>query len=191
MKKPEISGYTFAVVDLLTALLIVFIAFSVLALAARQTAKAGVKPQGTIILSLYWGKNANADVDLWTAAPGEPQPIGYLARDGRHCDLLRDDLGHGHDAASRNMEMTVCRDAGAGEYVANAVLYSSYDGRFPVPVHLVVTNKDGDTLLIRDGALTYIGQEITLARFQLDARGGIVPGSVNDLPAALYEAGRR
>lgn len=186
----EPIGFSWAFRDLLIALMVTFMAMAVLALAAKQTAKAGIKPQGDLILSLYWQKDANADVDLWMTAPGEPQPIGYLARDGRHCDLLRDDLGHGHDPSSRDMEMTVCRNAGAGEYVANAVLYASYDSRFPVHVRLVVTNKAGDTLLIRDGALTYIGQELTLARFQLDGHGEIVTGSVNNLSTPLYETGR-
>jgi len=42
------------------------------------------------------------------------------------------------------------------------------------------------TLVSRTVALDHVGQQVTVARFTLDAHGSLVPGSVNNLPVPLY-----
>lgn len=188
-KKPTINGYVLAVTDLLTALVVVFAALAVLAINSAQS-KHEASIKGSLIITQYWQKDANADVDTWMLGPGESQPVGYSHKHGYHCDLIRDDLGHARDPESRNMENIICRGAPAGEYIINSVLFALYSPPMPIHVWITVQDGSGDILLHEDGELTYEHQEITLARFRLDNAGNIVPGSVNKLPMALYEASR-
>ncbi len=184
---PEPIGFNYAYRDLLLALVVCFMAMSVLALIVTKEKHGAVSPGG-LIVTLYWDKTANADCDLWGLAPGEPTPVGFLHQDGLHLNLLRDDLGHARDPLSRNMEMMVSRGTPAGEYVFNAMLYASYDQKFPVGVLLTVQDRTGRIIVRAKGELTYVGQEITLARFRLDAHGTLVPGSVNHLFRSLFGA---
>ncbi|MGH8256508.1 MAG: hypothetical protein ACRET0_09860 [Steroidobacteraceae bacterium] len=184
-----IDGYTLAVVDLLTALVVVFAAMAVLAiLAATKETAAGVKPGG-IIVQMRWQKSADADVDLWVKAPGD-EAVGYSHMSDAHCNLLRDDLGRTLDPESRNQEMVVCRGIDPGEWVVDAMLYRSYDDQ--VPIKVTVTVREGPLLteiLDRTIELQSQGQQVTLWRFRIDARDHLAPDSVNHLPMRLYGGG--
>lgn len=183
----RIGGYTLAVVDLLTALVVVFAAMAVLSvIAQKKQAKAGIRP-GALIVTLTWDVARNADVDLWVKAPGDA-PVGYSHKSDADCDLLRDDLGRAMDPSSRNEEMIVCRVAPSGEWIVNAMLYRTYDRVLPVraKVALERLGSNGTTALLERGVvLTREGEQLTVWRFTLDARGRLVPGSVNDAPMAL------
>jgi hypothetical protein len=182
------DGLTWGLVDLLTALMIVFMALAALALIPRQTqATAGVNP-GNILVQLSWAMPIDADVDLWVQAPGE-RPVGYSNMGGQTFNLLRDDRGRSGDPNSHNIELAVGRATPDGEYVVNAMLYSSYNHQFPVPVHATVGVGSGVPVTIVDvrGELTFEGQEITMARFRLHD-GHLVPGSVNQLFKPLRSA---
>ncbi|MGH7068175.1 MAG: hypothetical protein ACREFO_05930 [Acetobacteraceae bacterium] len=182
----RLDGYTLAVVDLLTALVVVFAAMAVLAIiAATKQTTAGVRPGGMVI-EMRWQMNADADVDLWVKAPGD-EAVGYSHMSDAHCNLLRDDLGRRLDPESRNDEMVVCRGVDPGEWVVDAMLYRSYDSQVPVKVR--VTVRDGPlltTILDRTVELESRGQQITVWRFGIDAHGDLVPDSVNHLPMPLY-----
>ncbi|MGH7102904.1 MAG: hypothetical protein ACREFJ_10960 [Acetobacteraceae bacterium] len=184
-----IDGYTLAVVDLLTALVVVFAAMAVLAiLAATKETAAGVKPGG-IIVQMRWQKSADADVDLWVKAPGD-EAVGYSHMSDAHCNLLRDDLGRTLDPESRNQEMVVCRGIDPGEWVVDAMLYRSYDDQ--VPIKVTVTVREGPLLteiLDRTIELQSQGQQVTLWRFRIDARDHLAPDSANHLPMRLYGGG--
>ncbi|MGH7056431.1 MAG: hypothetical protein ACREFZ_00925 [Acetobacteraceae bacterium] len=184
----RISGYTLAVVDLLTALVVVFAAMAVLSiLASQKRARAGVRP-GAIIVTLRWDMARDADLDLWVRAPGETS-VGFSSKTSADCDLLRDDLGRALDPSSRNQEMVVCRAAPAGEWVVDTMFYRSFDHVVPVAAEAKVERLGADgivTILDRKFMLAWQGQQITVWRFSLDAHGALVPGSVNDLPMALY-----
>lgn len=179
------DGFAYSVVDLLLVLLVIFLARSIDTSDATTSAKGAVTP-GNLTVQLTWQRNAEADVDLWCVGPDEPRPVGFSSPHGVHFDLLRDDLGRPQDPESRNLEMDFARGVPAGEYIFNAMLYASHDGRLPIRVHLEVINGHGQVILQRNGLLTYVGQEITLARMRMDAHEHIVPGSVNNLYMPLY-----
>lgn len=182
----RLDGYSLAVVDLLTALVVVFAAMAVLAIiAAQKQTAAGVRPGGMVIM-MRWQKSADADVDLWVKAPGD-EAVGYSHMSDAHCNLLRDDLGRQLDPESRNEEMVVCRGIDPGEWIVDAMLYRTYDGQLPVKVEMTV--RQGPlltTILERTIELEGQAQQITLWRFRIDAHGALIAGSVNHLPMPLY-----
>lgn len=182
----RIDGYTFAVVDLLTALVVVFAAMAVLSITAAKSKNGAIKG-ASIVITQYWQLSADADVDTWVLAPGAREAVGYRNMHGRYCDLVRDDLGRKADPESRNMETVICRGVPAGEMIVNSVLYHNYGSALPILIWITVQGRDGATILTARGELDYQGEEVTLARFSLDKRGAIVPGSVNRLPAHLFE----
>jgi hypothetical protein len=183
------EGFEWAYRDLLIALLVVFMAMAALALvAATKATRAGVT-QGSLVVEMRWDRASNSDMDLWVEAPGDA-PVGFSHMADVHCNLLRDDLGRALDPASANEEMVVCRGAPAGEWIVDAMLYRNY-GETPLPVGVDVTvlRIDGvgvNTLLSRHVKMTVEGEQATIWRFTLNAKGWVVPGSVDDLPMALY-----
>lgn len=185
----RLDGFTLASIDMLTALLVVFLAMAVLAiLAAQKQTAAGVKPGG-LIVEMQWQKSADADVDLWVKAPGD-EAVGYSHMSDMHCNLIRDDLGRQLDPESRNEEMVVCRGIDPGEWVVDAMLYRSYDNQTPIKV--TVTVREGPLLteiLDRTIELQSAGQQITVWRFGIDSQDHLVPDSVNHLPMPLYGGG--
>lgn len=183
----RIDGYTLAVVDLLTALVVVFAALAVLAInSAAKSQKAGVR-QGGLAIQMRWQARANADVDLWVRAPGD-RPVGYSHMGDRHCNLLRDDLGRYLDPESRNEEMTICRGVDPGEWVVDVMLYRTYDDQVPVKVTVTVTRLAGvaTQILDRTVEIRAQGDQVTVFRFRIDARGDYVADSENFLPVPLY-----
>jgi hypothetical protein len=183
-------GFEWSYRDLLTALVVVYMAMAALALVAASKAKSDTVPPGNVMFQLSWDQRREADVDLWVRAPGD-QPVGYAHPAGRHCNLLRDDLGRPIDPQSRNLELTVCRGTPDGEWVANAALYADRDRRLPIAA--VVTAFIGDgagTRRIAQGTvmLTHEGDEETAFRFTL-RQGKLVAGSVNHLPMVLWGGG--
>lgn len=192
-RNTESRGFSWAYRDLLTALLVVFIAMAALALVAViQRPNPHVAIQGNLIVSMHWDRASDSDIDLWVRSPSD-QPVGFDRRSGLNCNLLRDDLGRRHDPNSENEEMTVCRNAPGGAYTVNVMAYNVYDGRFPVQVSVesFFSSANGSNRIFqRDVKLTYPGQELTVARFQLTKDGTLIPGSLNDIPVGLYRAQR-
>jgi hypothetical protein len=186
------NGFDWAYRDLLTALLVVFIAMAVLSLIATSTkANPHIPIQGNLIIEMRWDALSDSDIDLWVQSPGD-SPVGFERPSGLNCNLLRDDLGRLHDPSSENEEMTVCRNAPAGDYAVNVMAYDVYDGKFPVDVTVEGTFSGTDSaeqLFSRHVKLTYGGQELTVARFRLDGAGDLVDGSMNDVPIRLYRRG--
>lgn len=184
------SGFTWAYIDFLTFLCVVFLAIAVLAAPPKRKKDDADTKAIDATVTLTWDMAHDCDVDLWVQTPGDPQPVGYMRTHGMHADLIRDDLGRNMTPDSRNMEIVYVRKAPAGEYTINAVLYSNHDGKLPVPVHVVVMRPGDHTpLLDATGQLTVVRQEITLARFSLDKDGHLVPGSINHLQRLLFKSG--
>ena len=146
-------------------------------------------PPGNVLVEIRWPDGSDADVDLWVQAPGD-RPVGYSNRGGTVFDLLSDDLGRRGDVTELNYETAYARGAPAGEYTINLHLYRAATGGAPVPVSVVVSARPGRAatsrqLLARDVTLTRQGQELTVARFRLDAEGALVPGSIHALTRPL------
>ncbi len=150
------------------------------------------QPPGNVIVEVRWPDEIDADVDLWVEAPGDV-PVGYSNKGGRIFNLLRDDLGHHRDAAGLNYEVAYSRGIPAGEYTVNLHLYRDNTRRLPIPARVVISVKaDPDSAMqpiaTERVELVRVGQELTVARFSLDASGKLVAGSIHRLPRGLRRA---
>lgn len=184
---PKFRGFEWSYRDLLTSLVVVYMAMAALALiAAGKVAPQAVTP-GNVLFQLTWERAKLADVDLWVRAPDDTA-VGYSHPAGRHCNLLRDDTGRPTDQESRNMELTVCRGTPDGEWIANAALYADRDGKLPVVAVVTATmaGKDGiEQIARRTVTLTREGEEQTAFRFTLHGKT-LEPDSVNHLETVLW-----
>ena len=154
---------------------------------AEETSTA--PPAGGVIVELFWPDDLDADVDLWVQAPGDG-PVGFSSMAGLYFNLLRDDLGSAQDATPLNYEIAYTRGISPGEHVANIHLYRAAPERATVPVTIAISavrpgRRARERILTRDYLLIAEDQEITAARFAVDARGKLVPGSVHYLPRSL------
>ena len=169
-------------VDVLLLILLVFV------LSPQQpSASEDARPPGQVIVEIRWPDGMNTDVDVWVESPGD-RSVGYSRRAGEFFNLLRDDLGTVRDMLELNYETAYTRGAPPGEYTVNLHLYSNAERVYPVPVDVVVsvyTNNATRLILHKLVNLTHFGQEVTVARFSLDADGVLVPGSIHDLPKVL------
>ena len=150
------------------------------------------EPTGNVVIEMHWPNEMDVDVDLWIEAPGDA-PVGYSNQGGLIFNLLRDDLGQLADPMEINYETAYSRGVPAGEYTINVHLYRNRAAAYPVPVRVVAKVKKpdgGPTLRIAhaDVSLGHEGEEITAIRFELDAEGALVPGSVHDLHRPLRGA---
>lgn len=183
----RLDGCTLAVVDLLTALVVVFAAMAVLSItAASKAEQSGVRPGGMAI-EMRWQLASNSDMDLWVKAPGD-RPVGYSHMADKHCNLLRDDLGRDLDPESRNEEVTICRGIDPGEWIVDVMLYRTYDGKVPVRVTVTVTRlaQVPTEILRRSVEVPAQGDQLTVFRFRLGGRGKYLPRSENYLEMPLY-----
>lgn len=152
-----------------------------------------VSPPGNVVIEARWPDGVDADVDLWVQAPGD-RPVGYSNKGARVFNLLRDDLGRSNDVDGLNYEIAFSRGAPAGEYTVNLHLYRKRESRPSVPVKVSIGVQRGASktlhrIAVRDIDLSHSGEEVTVARFTLDAEGQLVAGSVHDLPKPLRSGG--
>ncbi len=148
---------------------------------------------GNVVIELRWPDDVDADVDLWVEAPGD-RPVGYSNKAGAVFNLLRDDLGALSDLTKLNYEFSYSRGVPAGEYTVNTHLYRNRAKVYPVPVTVVVSVRNSETssarqILSKKIDMMNDGEETTALRFELDEKGGLVSGSVHDLPRALRSRG--
>jgi len=187
----EPLGFTWGYRDFLTSLSAMFMALSILALLTTAIVSKTLKPQGDLVITLEWNMTSNSDIDLWVEAPGD-SPVGYQNMSGKHCNLVRDDLGRSRDPASRNEEMTICRGTIAGQYIVNVVAFKVYDNTFPVDATVEVKRVvQGGTYTIakKTVKLKWKKDQETVFRFTLDSKGALVPGSINSIPMMLFKGG--
>ncbi len=146
-------------------------------------------PPGSIVATIEWPPG-NIDVDMWFRAPNDAA-VGYSNKGGRYVNLLRDDLGD-EDGFPLNFEVSYSRAVPAGEWVLNLHLFNTRGDPSPVPVHVEVMMKLSDkfvTIHKSDEVLTTQGQELTVIRFTLDDKGGVVGKS--RIPTPLRSGARR
>jgi hypothetical protein len=143
-------------------------------------------PPGLIQVSACWPDSVDADVDVWTLAPGD-DPVGFKRRDGKVWSLLRDDLGL-KAGDSDNCELAISRGVPAGEYLVNFHAYSARDVTFPVAVsYSVIVRTNGYTVTVGKGvvSLRSVGDELTAVRFRLDETGRVVAGSIGNITTKI------
>ena len=148
-----------------------------------------VKAPGNIIVEARWLDNIDVDVDLWVEAPGD-KPVGYSNKSGRIFNLLRDDLGNSGDLGALNYETAFTRGTPAGNYTVNLHLYRNNSTELPIEVEVQVSVKsspDAKPVPISSKKihLRHVGEETTVVRFALDENGGLVAGSLHQLPRPL------
>lgn len=185
---PKFKGFEWSYRDLLTSLVVVYMAMAALALIAAGKVTTQAVTPGNVLFQLSWEREKLADVDLWVRAPDDIA-VGYSHPSGRHCNLLRDDTGRPTDPESRNLELTVCRGMPDGEWIANAALYADRDGKLPITAIVTATmaGKDGIIEIAkRSVILTREGEEHTAFRFTLHGQD-LQPGSVNHLEINLWK----
>ena len=149
----------------------------------------GLKPQGNIIVELYWPDEMNTDVDLWVKSDADDIPVGYSNKGGPVFNLLRDDLGTLGDISEKNYEVSYSRGVPDGEYIVNTHLFALKGGKLPVPVTVIISlrlNENAATIQLFkvNTTLTKDGEERTLARFTI-YDGKYVSGSFNTLQEPL------
>ncbi len=185
------SGPVVCYIDMLLALAVVLLALSILVQPSKKSDAAALANPGALTIELWWDRAADADVDLWSLAPGG-RPVGDSNKTGLGVALLRDDLGKGSDIDSRNYELAVANILRPGEYVFNAMLYRTRDNKLPITLTLIVTLRPpvGEPYQVATvkTKLETQGQEITLIRFSVDDKGNVVPGSINHIPKMLRSA---
>lgn len=156
-------------------------------------AEAGDKAPGNVIVEAQWADGLDADVDLWVRAPGD-RVVGYSNKAGTYFNLLRDDLGKPLDMTNINYEVAYTRGTPAGDYVVNLHLYRALATTLPMNVQVIASlrataQSESQPLVSTTVPLFKVGQELTAIRFKLDAKGRLVPGSVNSLYKPLRSAG--
>jgi len=159
---------------------------------AKTPPKDAGKRFGDLTIEMQWPVGSPSDLDLWVQPPAD-RPIGYSRKTGKSCDLVRDDLGAEHDEASRAMEVVVCRQATAGEYIVNVHAYRFQEAN-AIPVQLFVrglrsASGSFETLLTRSITVEHMGQEITAVRFTIGPDGQIDQDSINNLQKGLRAGG--
>lgn len=183
------DDWTISLFDILCILL------CCLAIFVNPPSKASdANPPGSLSVEIRWPDACAADVDLWVQAPGD-RPVGYSNLNGRVFNLLRDDLGTEADLGKLNYENAYTRGLPAGDYAANVFLYADHGCAPPVAVDMKITARAGRgssissiTIASKRVTLSQVGEELTVARFTLDAHGALVPGSLHDIPIKLREA---
>jgi hypothetical protein len=188
----EVAGTVFR--DVLMLALIGFVAMVIMLLphlSRKHDEAKDAQAPGNVVVELHWPDELPVDVDLWVKAPGDV-PVGFWNQGGQYFNLLRDDLGIFGDATERNYEVSYSRGIPAGEYIVNVHMYGSVPAGVRVPARVVVSVKPkyGELrqMLETTIELTHKGQEETAFRFQLNAEGELVPGSVNTLRRRLITA---
>lgn len=170
---------------------ILILAFYVVLLQVNPEQKRaeGVTPPGNVTVMITW-PTGDTDIDLWVHGPGEPTAVGYSNKGGLLWNLLRDDLGSMPDATPLNYENAYTRGSPAGEYIVN--LHCFRCTVLPQKVNVEVgsskalTGGKGTMVLATASVeLKSLGQERTAIRFRLDAKGDLVPGSINSVFKAL------
>ena len=149
----------------------------------------GSEPPGRLSVAISWASGEPIDVDLWVRAPGD-RPVGYSNLSGLVFDLLRDDRGTIGDLDQANFEVAFTRGLPSGLYTINLHLYSNFAQIYPLSVEVVVSIKEPNgksikELLRKSVQLTKLGQELTVFNFRIDDSGGLVEGSVTQIPREL------
>lgn len=183
--------------DVITLALCGFVAVVVLLLPhlnppVKAAATESTSAPGNVIVEARWPDNMDSDVDLWVQAPGDV-PVGYSNKGGLLFNLLRDDLGKFGDATEVNYEVSYSRGIVAGDYTVNVHLYRNPEGRYPVPVTIVVSTKPSADAASRQILTTKVelrreGEELTALRFALGGNGTLVADSVNHIFRPLRSA---
>lgn len=147
------------------------------------------KNTGNIRVEILWPNEMDVDIDLWCKAPGDI-PVGYSNKGGLVFNLVRDDLGLIMDTTGMNYEVMFARGNPPGEYICNVHWYSNTAKVPRVPVRMIITYRRDDKARLQADQvidttvnLLRVGEEVTMARWTLNAERLLMKDSIN---AAYY-----
>jgi hypothetical protein len=190
--KDRLTPVLFAWNDLLLSLLACLLVAAFLIAAQKKPTPTELtdRSAGSVAVIIFW-PDGDIDVDTWMQSP-DGDVVSFQRKSGTVWSLLRDDLGNPNDLTPHNFENSFARGLPPGEYVVNSHLYRNPSGG-PVQIQGELRIKSGPTgsgtVFNASATLDHIGEEVTLWRFQIDASGNLVPGSVHAqfLPLARPE----
>ena len=146
--------------------------------------KGDTVPPGNVVIAITWPEG-DIDIDMWVTGPGELRPVGYSNKGGLLFNLLRDDLGNSPDATPLNYENAYSRGIIPGEYIVNVHCYrcAILPQKVTAEASINIGKKQKGTKVIATSIieLTANGQEKTAMRFEIDAKGNLIPNTLNQV----------
>ena len=148
------------------------------------------------IITVDWQDNLPDDVDIWVQDPNG-EIVSYLKKDAGWLHLDRDDQGIINDVViinnkeviyPINKEVVTLRGIIPGEYIVNLYLYE-HKSKEPVEVKIIIEKVNPSLKLVyfNDTVLETKDTELTIARFNLDAKGDFTIGSLQKEILTPYE----
>ena len=175
---------------LLTGSVLMILVLILLVISDKSKAAYDIQPKGKIIVDIAWPGRTGTDMDIWLADPIDRIPISFNRHHGDACDLVRDDLGKDDVGQYPHYENVTCRKAPAGQYIVDVNMYSNQGGYtdIPVQVDLKFLKANGDVESKHEVKMVFTKTQVdqTAFVFNLDDKGELVPGSLQEQPATYY-----
>ena len=148
------------------------------------------------IITVDWQDNLPDDVDIWVQDPNG-EIVSYLKKDAGWLHLDRDDQGIINDVViinnkeviyPINREVVTLRGIIPGEYIVNLYLYE-HKSKEPVEAKIIIEKVNPSLKLVyfNNTVLEAKDTELTIARFNLDAKGDFTIGSLQKEILTPYE----
>jgi hypothetical protein len=148
------------------------------------------------IITVDWQDNLPDDVDIWVQDPNG-EIVSYLKKDAGWLHLDRDDQGIINDVViinnkeviyPINREVVTLRGIIPGEYIVNLYLYE-HKSKEPVEAKIIIEKVNPSLKLVyfNNTVLETKDTELTIARFNLDAKGDFTIGSLQKEILTPYE----
>ena len=148
------------------------------------------------IITVDWQDNLPDDIDIWVQDPNG-EIVSYLKKDAGWLHLDRDDQGIINDVViinnkeviyPINREVVTLRGIIPGEYIVNLYLYE-HKSKEPVEAKIIIEKVNPSLKLVyfNNIVLETKDTELTIARFNLDAKGDFTIGSLQKEILTPYE----
>ena len=148
------------------------------------------------IITVDWQDDLPDDVDIWVQDPNG-EIVSYLKKDAGWLHLDRDDQGIINDVViinnkeviyPINREVVTLRGIIPGEYIVNLYLYE-HKSKEPVEAKIIIEKVNPSLKLVyfNNTVLETKDTELTIARFNLDAKGDFTIGSLQKEILTPYE----
>ena len=148
------------------------------------------------IITVDWQDDLPDDVDIWVQDPNG-EIVSYLKKDAGWLHLDRDDQGIINDVVvinnkeviyPINREVVTLRGIIPGEYIVNLYLYE-HKSKEPVEAKIIIEKVNPSLKLVyfNNMILETKDTELTIARFNLDAKGDFTVGSLQKEILTPYE----
>ncbi|MBC8297348.1 MAG: hypothetical protein H8E55_16335 [Pelagibacterales bacterium] len=148
------------------------------------------------IITVDWQDDLPDDVDIWVQDPNG-EIVSYLKKDAGWLHLDRDDQGIINDVVvinnkeviyPINREVVTLRGIIPGEYIVNLYLYE-HKSKEPVEAKIIIEKVNPSLKLVyfNNIILETKDTELTIARFNLDAKGDFTVGSLQKEILTPYE----